>query len=239
MNSDAVDAVSTFYNERYRQKQYFRYRTWLYRPFVRALVRRAKLKKGAGVLDVGCGQGFFSGLFAEAGLQVVGVDFSAEAVRCASADYGSSGAVFAVGDILSMKRHGCYDCVFARGLSLYNTKDTSTLHDITDKLLEYLKPDGVMIFCFPARCCRGKANRSWSFLSLSDVQQHFSQYSGAQVHFSLRIETLLLGSASFCSPLTLIAAWMSRTTGIGGELIAFVPRAHSALGEKPVFNGHL
>jgi len=43
------------------------------------------------VLDVGCGQGFESARFVSPGRRVVGVDYSAEAVELARANYGSIG----------------------------------------------------------------------------------------------------------------------------------------------------
>ena len=49
-------------------------------------------RMGSGtVLDVGCGQGFESARFLGPGRRVVGVDYSAEAVELARANYGSSG----------------------------------------------------------------------------------------------------------------------------------------------------
>jgi len=228
------DTVSTFYDKKYRQKHYFKYREWLYRPFVRALVRKAKLKAGSNVLDVGCGQGFFSRVFADFGLKVVGVDFSSEAIRSAQAEYGFSGARFETGDVLSLKYQGQYDCVFARGLSLYNTKEFVRAREVTEVLLGYLKPSGVMIFTFPACLCSRKKSESWIFPSLPDVKEHFSRYPGAEVHFSLRIETLLLGTMAFSLPVRYLAAHISQTTGIGGEIIAFVPRSSLAVNGNPL-----
>ncbi len=44
-----------------------------------------RVPAGARVLDVGCGEGWFSGALAQAGVSVVGTDVSAEAVRRATA----------------------------------------------------------------------------------------------------------------------------------------------------------
>lgn len=44
------------------------------------LLRVLELKKGERVLDIACGQGFFSRAFAEAGARVVGVDISPELI---------------------------------------------------------------------------------------------------------------------------------------------------------------
>ena len=111
---------------------YFRYRQWLYRPFVKALINKANLRAGCRVLDVGCGQGFVSWLFADFGLKPVGVDISAEGIRSAERNYSFSGARFEMGYVISLDCEGTYDCVFARGLSLYNTEDFEGARDITD-----------------------------------------------------------------------------------------------------------
>ena len=60
------------YNEAYLQPDYWHYKTWLYRPFLKALVAKANLKRGAHILDAGCGQGFFTWLFADLGFKALG-----------------------------------------------------------------------------------------------------------------------------------------------------------------------
>lgn len=47
------------------------------------LVRRMDLKKGERVLDLACGQGFFSFEFSKAGAEVIGADISPELIRLA------------------------------------------------------------------------------------------------------------------------------------------------------------
>jgi SAM-dependent methyltransferase len=224
-----MDAGIDRYDDKYRRAHYFRYRQWLYRPFVKALINKANLRAGCRVLDVGCGQGFFSWLFADFGLKPVGVDISGEGIRSAERDYGCSGARFEVGDVISLDCEGTYDCVFARGLSLYNTEDFEEARDITDALLTYLKPNGVMIFDYYTNLCERRKSESWIYHTLADVKRHFSLYPGAEVYFSLRIETLVFGSWALSFPFTLLAALVSRYTGIGGELIAIVPRCSLAL----------
>jgi SAM-dependent methyltransferase len=65
---------------------------------------RAVLERiGSGrVLDVGCGQGFESARFLQADRQVVGADYSAEAVSTAAATYGADGLRVAQTDALGL-----------------------------------------------------------------------------------------------------------------------------------------
>ena len=60
-----------------------------YAPIARALIEEAKALGIRGeILDVGCGEGYYSAALAEAlGLPLTGLDISKEAVRCAAAKY--------------------------------------------------------------------------------------------------------------------------------------------------------
>ncbi len=213
-----------FYDKAYRSGNLFRYRRWLYEPFVRALITKAKLKPGSRVLDIGCGQGFFTRLFADCGLKPLGIDCSADAIRLAEATYGGNDLRFELGDAFSLPYKGTYDCVFARGLSLYN-QDLEHTHDVTRALLSYLKPGGTMIFATGTNLGVGTKSDSWFDHSLTEARYYFSAYPGAQVYFSLRIETRVFRSLAFCFPLTLLLSFVSRVTGLGGDLICFLPQS--------------
>lgn len=213
--------VAATYDRFYRQPNYFKYRDWLYRPFVRALVRAAGLRPGLRLLDVGCGQGFFTSLFAEAGLDALGVDLSAQGIAQAKSA-PSGGARFEVGDALHLPYQSDFDCVFTRSCSLYNHPDFASRRDVTDALLRYVRPGGLLIFDYYTNLCPRKPRDAWRYHSLPDARRHFAPYTGARVCFSLRLDTLLLGRYAFgFGPLN---ALVSRLAGLGGELVAFVPK---------------
>jgi SAM-dependent methyltransferase len=216
--------ISKGYDEKYGSSNYFGYRVWLYRPFVEALVARVGLRPGGHLLDAGCGQGFFTWLFAERGLNAVGVDVSAAGVSSARDIYSSSGAKFEIGDILKLGWRKQFDCVFTRSCSLYNSQEFETKHGVTDRLLSYLRPNGILIFDYYSKPCATAPTKSqqWIYHSLESVQNHFSRYPGAEVYFSLRIETMLLGRLAFSRQVSRACAWLSYRMGVGGELIAFV-----------------
>ena len=93
-----------------------------------------------------------------------------------------------MGDVVSLDCEGTYDCVFARGLSLYNTEDLEGARGVTDALLAYLKPNGVMIFDYYTNLCKRRKSESRRiYHSLADVKRHFSLYPELEVYFSLRI----------------------------------------------------
>jgi SAM-dependent methyltransferase len=196
------------------------------------LILKASLGPGRSLLDVGCGQGFFSSLFAEFGLKTVGVDHSVEEINSAKTNYGFSEARFEVGDALYLGCEGANDCVFARGLSLCNKKNFESAWDITNVLLSYLKPSGLMISEYYTKLSPNKKSQSWIYHSLADAQKHVSSYPGARVYFSIRIDTFLFGKLALSILFTRLSAFISQITGIGGELVAFVPRDSLALAES-------
>jgi SAM-dependent methyltransferase len=218
------DSLSAAYDELYRRPNHFSYRNWLYRPFIKALTQKANLRAGCRILDVGCGQGLFTSLFAGLGFDATGVDISGEAIRSAKRDFGSSGAAFEQGDVLTLNHRAAFDCVFARSLSLYNSREFSESREVTDALLAYLKPGGVLIFDYHTKLSKRKRSDSWIYHSFDDARKHFSSYPASEVYFSLRIETLLFSKALFRHPASLLFVILSQLTGFGGELVAFVPR---------------
>jgi SAM-dependent methyltransferase len=221
MNSE-TQSLAHAYDDKYRRPNFFGYRSWLYRPYIRAVASEAHLARGSRVLDLGCGQGFFTRLFAELGMQVLGIDISTEAIRAARQECGSSGAEFEVGDILSLPYEGAFDCAFVRSCSLYNSQDFEARQAITDVFLKYVKPGGVLIFDYYSKLCRGKKSTTWRYHSIAAVKKHFARYPQARVYFSLRVETILLKGFALSPPVTGLATLASRATGIGGELIAIV-----------------
>jgi SAM-dependent methyltransferase len=213
------------YNEMYRQPNFFRYRDWMYRPYIRALAQKAGLAKGSRVLDIGCGQGFFTRLFADLGMHAVGVDISAEAVRSAIYEHGSSGARFEVGDATNLPYENAFDCVFLRSCSLYNSGDFETNREVTDMLLKYAKQGGVLIFDYYSKLRKRKDNERWRHHSLAAVKNHFSRWPQARIFFSLRLDGIVLNTLALSTPMTWLAVLANRSTGIGGELVAIIPKS--------------
>lgn len=66
-------------------------------------------KPPARLLDVGCGSGWTTGMFARSGYEALGVDIAPSAVRLAAASYGQTGAVFEVQDFEQLPFENRFD----------------------------------------------------------------------------------------------------------------------------------
>lgn len=216
------EELAQSYDRNYLRPNYFQYKEWLYRPYIKALVKKARLKRGSSVLDAGCGQGFFTSLFADLGFDAVGVDISGEGIRAAQRTYGSNLARYMLGDVRSPDLGRQFDCVFTRSCSLFNSEAFGELQEITDALLAHVRPGGIFIFDYYTKLSPRKKSTSWIYHSLAAAEKHFSKYPQAEVIFSLRFDAIALGSLAFTPWVSKIAAIVSHRTGIGGELLALV-----------------
>lgn len=211
-----ADQEPSGYESYYRRANHYGYQPWIMRPYVRALVAKAGLAKGATILDLGCGQGMFTALLREEGMAALGIDLSPQAIASARASYGE---FFTLGDGTTL-RGVSFDAVFVRSCSSYNVENFALDHSVTDKFMSYLKPSGVLLWAYASRA--EGVSSPWLQHSLKEVRTHFARYPGAQVYFSLRLETFLLGRWAFSAPITELAWAFSRLFGMGGDLIALV-----------------
>jgi SAM-dependent methyltransferase len=96
-------------------------------------VQRFGLRPGQRLLDVGCGDGFWSGLFAEEGLTVAGFDLSAGGIGVAATRYPTGD--FRTGDVEApFPFEGPFDIVFIRNLSHFLRADLPVTGVLTNAL---------------------------------------------------------------------------------------------------------
>lgn len=214
--------LASSYDQKYRHPDYFLYREWLFRPYISSLVSFCGLQPGNSVLDVGCGQGFFSYLLTLKGLRVHGVDLSAEGVRAAVKSYSKYNITFEVGDALQLETEASYDCVFVRSFSLYNTRQFRAFIAPTESLLRYVKRGGKLLFVYNSRLTPSDTS-DWRHHSISEARDHFRSFR-ADVFFSSRLDTLLLGKYAFNNASTVLNACASKVLNVGGDLICIVTK---------------
>lgn len=214
---------TTHYNTQYHNRNYFGYREWLYDRYISSLIRACGLKQGASVLDVGCGQGFFSYLFKKHGMTVYGIDISEVGIRTAQSAYGHLGISFAVADIETAIFPEQFDCVFVRGLSLYNKPDFPDNDEVTSNLIKYVRPSGVLMFLYYTNCS-SKRSDSWRYHSWNDFQSHFAGYPTRKMYFSFKIDSCILGKYSFSALSTKVNMFASKLFRRGGDLICILTK---------------
>jgi len=217
---------AAFYNASYQRKNYFHYQTWIYGRYISGLIAFSGLKKGASVLDVGCGQGLFSHLFAKRGMKVHGIDISESGIDRAKGLYGGLGITFAVADIQTEVFREQFDCIFVRSCSLYNTDAFPFERGTTDRLLRQLKDNGILIFAYNSNLSSEKSS-GWRYHSLRDVQQHFGAYHNAEVFFVNRVGGCILGKRSFTPFLRRLNILLSQVSTTGGDLLCFLRKPAS------------
>ncbi|QDT94348.1 class I SAM-dependent methyltransferase [Gimesia algae] len=155
------------------------------------LIDRFDLKPGDRVLDLGCGKGLHASLLSSFGLNVFGVELSAEGVRGANAR--GSTAVFINASASDLPYHfdtGYFDLIYCRGMSWFHRE----LHEVcpstgvnvsehVPKIMEFIRPGGLFVLqiCtdFTGRC----ADDGVIYNRLSDYIDLFSPH-GEIVHLT-------------------------------------------------------
>jgi SAM-dependent methyltransferase len=201
------------YDEFYRQGRDFARFPIAERAFVRALVRRHRLKPGLRVLDVGCGTGKYAGLFARFGAQVVGVDLSREAVGRARGRF--RGVPFMVGDVLALGLlPDWFDVVFCSGLPMFNEPELDRLRPLMHRLVQFLKRGGLFVFVKTTSLTDRPSKGNTRFdHSLSAFELFFRNVSGLElVESSAGFPQgfVLLGPGGFSSSITRLSMLVAK-----------------------------
>jgi SAM-dependent methyltransferase len=98
------------------------------------------------ILDVGCGQGFESARFLSADRQVVGADYSSDAVSAAASRYGDDGLRVAQMDALSL---GLADGSFDGACSSHLIEHFTDPEPHVAELARVIRPDGTVCILTP------------------------------------------------------------------------------------------
>ena len=120
----------------------------LYDPYTEAFLRKAGIREGMRVLDVGSGMGdvtlLTAKLVGEKG-QVVGIDTDAEVTQFAtnrSREMGKDNVMFVVGDVSSSDLEGKFDAIIGRLILLHIADPVALLR----QLVTHLRPGGLVAF---------------------------------------------------------------------------------------------
>ena len=123
------------------------------------ILRMASIKKGERVLDVACGEGFFSAEFARSGAVVVGTDISPELLAIAAKRAPSVKFIKALADDLSALSDGEFDKAFII-LALQNMEYAA---EAIGECSKKMKKGGKMYVVLNHPCFRIPEHSSWGW----------------------------------------------------------------------------
>jgi SAM-dependent methyltransferase len=130
-------------------------------------LREFDLRPGERLLDVGCGDGFWTALFAEAGLVATGVDLSPGGIEAARRAHPV--VEFVVGDAEDLPfPDGSFDVVFCRAISHLSRSDlfTDASARLVSGMTRLLRPGGLILISFyTQRDGGGTPEHAWHRLS--------------------------------------------------------------------------
>jgi len=132
------------------------------------LLRVMSLKKGERVLDLGCGQGFFSRAFAKEEATVVGVDVSKELIALAKSNSGESKIEFLASSAedLSRFKDGSFDKI-AVVLAVQNMEAP---HKVFKECSRILRKHGALYVVVNHPAFRVPQNADWGYDDVKKVQ---------------------------------------------------------------------
>jgi SAM-dependent methyltransferase len=116
------------------------------RRFVKSLISRFELIPGSKLLDIGCGNGFYSRQFQKHGFVVTGVDISATAIEYCRANFDSK-CTWLKADAFSLGFQEEFNYGFGHFFTYFNQFDNPDdgIESATT-LMHYLRPGGRLYF---------------------------------------------------------------------------------------------
>jgi len=231
-----MQPIRDHYDRAYQDPNYFNYGRWMFSPYVQALISKYHIPRGSSVLDVGCGTGFFSQLFSDVDMNVVGIDLSTTGVRTAHKLH-TGRIAFVIGDgIQPPFARGLFDVIYCRGFSPYGRAGLATNLATTRSIVRCLREKGLLLFAISTdlsgmtggrKRLTGKARSAWINHTLEEIRQHFSNVGSTRLldlFFINRLEVAFFGQRGLDTRLNHFNAFLSTATGIRGEAICVVEK---------------
>lgn len=124
------------------------------------LLRILAPKKGEEILDVGCGQGYFSRELAKAGARVLGVDIGGELIKLAKAKAGPNEKYLVVS---AERLLGFVNNRFDAAISVLALQNIKDLQSAISETARVLKPDGRLVLVLNHPSFRIPKVSAWGF----------------------------------------------------------------------------
>lgn len=148
-----IEYELTAYDEWYRSKTsrmerpfYYHHQPGNEQAFVRSLLAKHKVRDGARLIDLGCGNGVYADMFAKEGLRVTAVDLSDAAIDYARRTH-ESGVEWIAGDALALPFENQFDHGFCHYFTLFNSAATpEEAVEFGGAIMRYIRPGGTLFF---------------------------------------------------------------------------------------------
>ena len=124
----------------------------------------------------------------------------------------------------ALDMHPTIDAYLGLVNSLHNVEDFPINARFSEMLLRYVERGGLLIVDYHTKLRPSKHSDLWKYHSREEFRKHFGYFTNARTTFSLRVDTLLLGSWALREPFVSMGTLASQLTGVGGELLAVVQR---------------
>lgn len=139
-------AYDEYYSDRTLVKPYFYHDRRREDRFVSALMAKFCIRPGDRLIDIGCGNGFYSRLFADRGLKVTGVDRSVKAIEFCNSQHGDA-CTWVCDDAFNLNVVEEFDWAFCFWFMYFNAfEDLAHAADDARRLMQYVKPGGTLFF---------------------------------------------------------------------------------------------
>lgn len=129
------------------------------------LIRLVKAKRGEVILDLACGQGFFSREFAKSGAKVIGVDISPELISIAKKDKSVEYHV-AEADKLEFLKDKSID----KGVLILSLQNIENVNEVIKEASRVLKPHGKLFVVLNHPAFRIPKDSSWGWDDTKKIQ---------------------------------------------------------------------
>ena len=139
-------AYDEYYTDQNLSNPYFYHKPKKEGRFLDSLMARFGILPNQRILDIGCGNGFYSWLFHQRGLQVTGVDRSAKAIDYCQKTYGPA-CNWICGDAFGLNQPRHFDYAFCFWFMYFNAfEDLRQAENDANRLMGYLRPGGTLFF---------------------------------------------------------------------------------------------
>lgn len=126
------------------------------------LLRILNIKKGDKILDIACGQGFFSRAFHELGAKVTGIDISSELIAHAQ-KHSSPEIDYQIGTAHDLGKIVKENMLFDKAVIVLALQNMDEINKILEEINRKLTSHGTLVIVLNHPCFRIPAHSSWQW----------------------------------------------------------------------------